>query len=134
MMTISVKAAELIRDQLRQSQLSSPVIRLVQASDTPREVLEAVKLGVRGKELEKITNEALASTSKRLLAAVYPRSQFFWIFTTRIAGFPFASTLFHPSEARAAMKGGSLDVENQGLVLRDKEGVVVLPKAPHSAL
>ena len=72
--------------------------------------------------------------TKYLYPAVYPRSHFLWVFTTTIDGFRFASPFFHPPYARRAMRKGVLDVAEQGLILKDADGKVVLPKQAENAL
>lgn len=78
--------------------------------------------------------KALAKERKYLYPGVYPRSHFLWIFTTVIEGFRFASPFFHPPYARRAMKRGVLDVAERGLLLRDADGSVALPKQESGAL
>jgi len=133
-MTITTAAAALIRDLLRRSDISNPVVCLGQVSNTPVEVTEALKRGADKKELQEITLGALESEPKHLYPLIYPRSHFLWIFTTRIQGIPFASLFFHPASARQAMKRGLLDVAERGLVLKDADGTVVLPKPATGAL
>jgi hypothetical protein len=77
---------------------------------------------------------ALAKETKYLYPAIYARSHFLWIFTTRIGGFRFASRFFHPPNARRAMRRGSLDVGERGLLLKEADGTIVLPKQGTGAL
>jgi hypothetical protein len=133
-MTITDAAADVIRRWLKSSSdLSYPVIYLVQASDTPPEVTEALERGVGRKQLQEITQKALKSMPKQVWPAVYPGSRFIWL-TTTINGFRFASRLFYPPPVRRAMKNGILDVGARGLVLKDADGTVVLPANATSAL
>jgi hypothetical protein len=44
------------------------------------------------------------------------------------------SPFFHPPYARRAMRKGVLDVAEQGLILKDADGKVVLPKQAENAL
>jgi hypothetical protein len=132
-MTITTAAAAMIREWLRSSEIRSPVVCLVQASNTPAEITQALKRGVGRKELEQISLAALAKEPKYLYAAIYPRSHFLWFFTN-IGGFPFAPGFAHPPHARHAMKTGLLDVAERGLVLKDADGNVILPKHATSAL
>jgi hypothetical protein len=126
-MAITDAAAQVIQRWLRtSSDLSYPVIYLVQASDTPAEVTEALKRGTSRKELAKIAKKALQSVPRYVWPAVYPGSRFVWL-TTTINGFRFASRLFYPPPVRRAMKNGVLDVAERGLVLKDAKGTVVLP-------
>jgi len=134
MMTITTAAADLIRDYVRRSELPNPVVCLGQVSNTPAEVTKALKHGADRKELQEITLRALESEPKFLYPLVYPRSHFLWVFTTTIQGLRFASLFFHPRTARQAMKRGLLDIAERGLVLKDSDGTVVLPKQAAGAL
>ena len=133
-MTITTATADLIRDYVRRSELPNPVVCLGQVSNTPAEVTEALKHGADRKELQEITLRALESEPKFLYPLVYPRSHFLWVFTTTIQGLRFASLFFHPRTARQAMKRGLLDIAERGLVLKDSDGTVVLPKRAAGAL
>jgi hypothetical protein len=132
-MTITTAAAAMIHEWLRSSGIRSPVICLVQASNTPTEVTQALERGAGRKELEQISLAALAKEPKYLYPAIYPRSHFLWLFTD-IGGFRFAPAFAHPPHARRALKTGLLDVAERGLVLKDADGKVVLPKQATSAL
>src|ERR1041385_2691064 len=125
-MTITPRAADMIRDYLRRSEIADPVVCLVQTCTTPPEVTQALKRGATRKEIEQITLTALAKAPKYVYPAIYPRSHFLWIFTTTIAGFPFASPFVHPAYARRALRSGVLDIAEHGLVLKDADGSVVL--------
>ena len=133
-MTITTAAAEIIREQLRRSPLRDPVVCLVQSCNTPPEIQQALERGASRKEIEQISEAALAKVPKYLYPAIYRRSQFLWILTTKIGGFPFARPFAHPPYARQAMKNGVLDVAERGLVLRDANGTVVMPKPAAGAL
>ncbi len=133
-MTITTAAGEMIRDALRRSPLRDPVVCLVQSCNTPPEITEALKRGASGKELEEISIAALAKVPKYLYPAIYPRSRFLWIFTMTIGGFPFVRPIAHPPYARKAMKRGVLDIAERGLVLKDADGTVAMPKAALGAL
>jgi hypothetical protein len=126
-MTITNAAAEIIRRWLRgSSDLSYPVIYLVQASDTPPEVSKALERGISRKQLQEITHTAMKTVPRYVCPAVYPGSHFIWL-TTTINGFRFASRFFYPPHVRRAMKNGVLDAAERGLVLKDADGEVVLP-------
>ncbi len=133
-MVITDAAARVIREWLRaSSDLSRPTIYLGQVSDVPAEIAEAQKRGVDRKELAEITKRALKSQPKRLCPLVYPSSHFIWL-TTKISGFRFASLIFYSPSARRAMKEGVLDAADRSLVLKDKNGKVVLPEHANGAL
>jgi hypothetical protein len=133
-MTITTAAAAMIREWLGRSPLRDPVVCLVQMCDTPPEISQALERGASKKELAQISEAALAKVPKYLYPAIYPRSRFLWILTTTIRGFPFVRPLAHPPYARRAMKSGVLDVAERGLVLKDPDGTVVMPKPPVGAL
>jgi len=132
-MTITTGAADIVRDWLRSSTVANSVVCLVQASDTPSEIRQALKQGVSRKELEQISKTALAKVPKYLYPAIYPRSHFLWIYTN-IGGFRFAPLFAHPPHARLAMKTGLLDVAARRLVLKDADGTIVLPTQKAGAL
>jgi hypothetical protein len=132
-MTITPAAADMIRDWLRHSAVADPVVCLIQVSNTPPEILEALKRGASRKEIEQIAVAALAKEPKYLYPGIYPRSNYLWLFRT-VGGFRFAPFFAHPAHARYAMKRGVLDVGERGLVLKDADGTVVLPKLATSAL
>jgi hypothetical protein len=125
---ITTAAADMIRDWLRRAGIADPVVRLIQTSNTPPEIEQALERGATLKEIRHIAPIALAKETKYLYPGIYPRSHFLWIFTTRIGEFRFASCFAYPVYARRAMKRGILDVADRGLVLKDAEGSVVLPK------
>jgi hypothetical protein len=133
-MTITSAAADQIRDWLRRAGLANPVVCLIQVSNSPPEIEEALKSGASRKEIAQIAPAALAKEPRYLYPGIYPRSRFLWIFTTMIEGFRFASPLMHPPYARRALRTGLLDVAERGLVLRDADGTVVLPRQVIGAL
>jgi hypothetical protein len=107
-LTITPAAAEMIRDFLRRSGIPRPVVCLGEVS----------------KDL---------GAPRYLYPLIYPRSRFLWL-KTDIAGLPFVPRVFHPRSARPALKNGVLDVAARGLVLKDPDGTVVLPKHVTGAL
>ena len=138
-MTITPAAAAMIREWLKTAERSpkpveNPVVYLLQASDTPAEMDEAIRRGAPKTEIAEIAGRVMPNMPRYLYPAIYPRSRFLWIFTTMISGFRFASPIMHPSFARRAMKKGVLDVAKPGLVLRDTDGTIVLPTPWTSAL
>ena len=133
MMTITSAAAQFIRDYLRRTEVSNPVVCLIESSNPPREIVEAVKRDPHRKEVLEMALRAHEAGPRFVYPYVYPRSHFLWIFTT-IQGFHFAPIFFHPRQARRAMKRGQLDVAERGLVLKDAVGTVVLPRPVTGAL
>ena len=133
-MTITPAAADMIRERLQRFETAHPVVCLMQVSNSPPEIDQAIKRGVGRRELEEIALRVLAKEPKYLYPYIYPRRHFLWIFTTVIDGFRFAAPFVHPPAARRAMTRGTLDVAEKGLVLKDADGTVVLPEAGTSAL
>ncbi len=127
-MTITTAAADMIRDWLRRSEITNPVVSLTQISKTPSEVDRVITGGASRKEIREIALRTIGAEPRYLYPCIYPRSHFLWIFTTTIAGFRFVSPLAYPPAARRAMKRGLLDVAERGLVLKDVDGTVLLPK------
>src|SRR5688572_18713923 len=114
-MTITTAAAEMIRDALTGTSVPHPVVCLLQVSDVPAEIDEAIKRGATQTEIRELASKVLGNEPKYLYPGIYPRSRFLWIFTTMIDGFRFASPFMHPPSARCAMKYGLLDVAKRGL-------------------
>ena len=132
-MTITSAAAELIRKCLSASDTPNPVVCLVECSDTPKDIAEAVQREPHRKEVLEMALKVHEAGPRYVYPAIYTRSQVLWLFTT-IRGFRFAPLFFHPRHARRAMKRGLLDVAERGLVLRDADGTVVLPRTATGAL
>jgi hypothetical protein len=133
-LTITPAAAAVIREWLRAcSGIARPTVYLGIASKTPAEVTQAIERGVSRKELEEIHRRTMHSETKYLYPLVYPSSHFMWL-TTTVGGFRFAVSLFYPKHVRPAVKNGVLDSANGGLVLKDGNGTVVLPKSAPGAL
>jgi hypothetical protein len=128
-MKITPAAAEVIDAYLRNAGIPHPVVQLVQVSDVPAEIVRAIEQGASAREIRALELRSLPRERRYLCPAVYPRSHFLWIFTTIIQGVRFASPMLHPPPARTALKTGVLDVADRGLLLRDRNGNVVLPRA-----
>lgn len=133
MMTITSAAAEVIRSCLRGSDEPNPVVCLVEFSNTPKEIAEAVQREPRRKEVLEKALKVHESGPRYVYPFIYPRSRFLWLFQT-IQGFRFAPLFAHPPHARLAMKRGMLDAAERGLVLKDADGSQVLPKPATGAL
>src|SRR5688500_11744311 len=103
MMTITNAAAEVIRTCLRQSSVPNPVVCLVEFSDTPKEIAEALRREPHRREVREMALRAHEAGPRYMYPGIYPRARSLWIFTT-IHGFRFAPLFFHPPHARRAMK------------------------------
>jgi hypothetical protein len=132
-MTITPAAADMIRDSLRRSAIAHAVIYLAQVSKTPAEIDQAIERGATRDDIRGMALSAMATEPKYLYPLVYPCSHFLWL-TTTVNGFRFASRFFHPPAVRRALKRGLLDVAEPGLVLKDADGTVILPRRASSAL
>ena len=108
MLTITTAAAEVIREFVRRSDVRNPAVYLGLVSIPP-------------------------SARRLLYPLVYPRSRYLWL-TTTIKGFPFVTFFFYPRHVRQALRHGVLDTADRGLVLKDSNGGVVLPKQADGAL
>jgi hypothetical protein len=95
-MRITSSAADMIREWLRRSVIVHPTVCLIQASDTPREIEQAINRGASRTEIEEIFLKESVKETKYLYPAVYPRSHFLWVFTTTIDGFRFAVAVGMP--------------------------------------
>jgi hypothetical protein len=130
--TVTAGAWELIRKALSRTQLPEPVIYLIEVSDeikVPPDVAAAITGGA-----DESTIRALAQRSgsiadalkgpRRLMPAVYPRSQFPGRHLITKDGVVFAA----PPPLAKKLDGGTVDLGERGLVLRDAAGVVVMPQ------
>jgi hypothetical protein len=128
MMTVTPAAADIIHSALKACAVASPVVYLGEVSSTPTIVENALRHGASEEAVRELALEALEVEPRYLYPLVYPRSRFLWLFTTTIYGVRFASPFFYPPEVRGALKSGTLDAAKRGLVLRDRNGIIVLPK------
>lgn len=133
MLTVTTAAADMIHRSLRTCALASPVVYLGQVSNTPTELEEAIKRGASPEAIREAAPRMLESEPRYLYPLIYPRSRFLWFFTTTVAGMRFASRYFYPPEARSALTAGTLDLAERGLILRDANGAILLPKQPGCA-
>ena len=125
MVTITPAAAEIIRRFIG-LRIHASTICLAEASDVSTAVAQAVKRGASQIEIREIAAKA-PPERRYLYPLVFPSSHFLWL-TTTINGFRFAARIFHPSNARQALRNGLLDAAERGLVLRDRDGRVVSPR------
>ena len=125
-MTITDAAAEVIRNALRRSSVDRPVVYLIEATpdrDLPPEVADAVRSGANAESIRELIAKA-GHMPRFLFPAIYPRTGFRWLFSRRIGEFLF----FCPPPLRGVMKGATLDVATRGLVLKDGNGTILMPK------
>ena len=103
------------------------MVHLVEASDAPEGVL---------RERDQGSNRAdaiLASHPWHLYPVIYSRWRYLWVLTVTVGPYRFASPLLLPQKARSAMRRGILDTGLRGLVLKNSDGTIVLPRS-HAAL
>ena len=132
-MTITPAAKAALSDLVRRSDVRRPVIHFVLGSDTPIVLVEAIKRGAGRRELRDLARSVLPKQRKYLHPVVWPSSRSLWL-SSSIDGFRFAPLFAQLPRAREAFRTGSLDVAERGMVLRDANGVVVLPEEPKGAL
>ena len=82
---------------------------------TNREYKELAKSGL---------TEELLNRPRCLVPAIYPRGQFPKRYLITLDGIPFVV----PPNLAKKLKGATLDVGERGLVLRNADGVVVMPQ------
>jgi hypothetical protein len=131
-MEISEPAMALIRDRILGSEIADPVIYLVQCSagkTTPPEVAKAILEGSPDATIRELSLRLSGDpqqASRFLEPAVYPRKQLVRLFFRTIRGIVF----YAPPGLRRLMKSAVLDVAEHGLVLKDQNGEILLPKRP----
>ena len=130
-MEISEAAMTLIRERIRGSEVCDPVVYLVQCTagkKVPPELAKAILGGAPEATIREMSLRLMGDSQKEPLflePAVYPRKQLLRLFFKTISGIVF----FAPPGLRGLMKKGLLDVAvDRGLVLKDSNGHVLLPK------
>ena len=126
----------LIRERLRTSSEQHPVIYLVQCTagrKVPPELAKAILGGAPEATIREMSLRLMPDPQNEpifLEPAVYPRKQLLRLFFKTIRGIVF----FAPPGLRGLMKKGILDVAvDHGLVLKDSQGHVLLPKRRSSS-
>jgi hypothetical protein len=125
---ITDAAAELIRKELRESAVKNPAVYLLEAKEGLPSAEELARMPLSDAQRHKV-NELAAKAApvvhgeRRLVPCVYSRFHFFGLFLVQISGIAF---LFPPGLRRKAA-GGTLDVGQGALVLRDRTGRIVMP-------
>jgi hypothetical protein len=129
---ITASALDLIRKRLSQTSVSDPVVYLIEASDparVPPELRDAIANGEDESVIRHIASKAYGENFEKgrqqLVPAMYPRSQFPKRFVIDVCGIPFVV----PPNLSSKLKGCTLDLTTNGLVLRDANGAVVMPSA-----
>jgi hypothetical protein len=121
-------AAELIREELRQSGVKNPAVYLLEAREGPPSAQELARMPLSDAQRHKLNELAaraapVAHGQRRLVPCIYSRFHFFGLFLVEISGIAF---LFPPGLRRKAA-GGTLDVGRGALVLLDRTGRIVMP-------
>lgn len=129
-LTITGAALEVIRRRLAQSSEPNPVVYLIQATDpieVPLALGKAILSGADQSTIRNLASKALPEDwrklRKRLVPAIYPREQFPRKFLIIVEGIPFV----FPPNVKKKLKSWTLDVDKDGLVLKDASGGIVMP-------
>jgi hypothetical protein len=130
-LTITPAALEVIQRALRNSSIADPAVYLIEASEevsVPPDLGRAVIQGDRAEINRQLSSIRETTTYKhlrrRLVPAIYPRKQFPMWHMRSIEGIPFVT----PGKLAKLLDGGTLEVAEYGLQLRNADGVVVLPQ------
>jgi hypothetical protein len=127
---ITTLALDLISKPFRQTLVPDPVVYLIEASEptaTPPELREAILDGQDESLIRDIASKLYESEfekgRRRLVPAIYPRSQFPKKFVIDVSGIPFVV----PPNLSSKLKGCTLDMSTDGLILTDADGMIVMP-------
>jgi hypothetical protein len=130
-LTITAAADALIRKALAETRVEGPVVYLIEVSppiEVPAELRKAIAEDSDEAKIRKLAedqfSENLLKGPRRLVPAIYPRTQFPKRFLTTVDGIPFVV----PPNLEKKLEGATLDIADRGLVLRNADGVVVLPQ------
>jgi len=129
--TITTAADHLIRAALSNTRVRDPAIYLLEASEEVKVSPELGKAIVDGADESRIKEMAKAelpddflSRPRHLVPAIYPRSQFPRRYVVTLDGIPFVV----PPNLAKKLSGGTLDVAERGLVVKNAAGDVVMPQ------
>lgn len=127
-LTITERAAVLIRKEVERSQLKRPAVYLLEVRDgiPPPQELERMPLSdAKRRELMELAAKipCISGGEKKLVPCVYPRIHFLGLFLVKISDIVF----FMPPELRRKASGGILDIGQGALVLLDSKGHILMP-------
>ena len=132
-LTITDAAYAQIQNELSRSTIASPVVNLVQSSQSfsaPDGLMQAIATGASESALHEISLGQVRSEHEALrwslIPAVYPRDEIPADCLIEIRGIWFSFSLGW----RSVANGWLLDAAGDGLVLKDAVGNVVLPDNP----
>lgn len=113
------------------TRVRDPAIYLLEASEEVKVSPELGKAIVDGADESRIKEMAKAelpddflSRPRHLVPAIYPRSQFPRRYVVTLDGIPFVV----PPNLAKKLSGGTLDVAERGLVVKNAAGDVVMPQ------
>jgi hypothetical protein len=129
-LTITEPAARLIRAELKRCAIRKPAVCLLEARDGIPFKEELERAGASEKVQREMEELATRYPHERrgdfkLVPCIYPRMRFLGLFLVEISGIVF----FFPPDLRKKAAGGTLDVGCGALVLLDRTGRVVMPRA-----
>jgi hypothetical protein len=126
-LNITESAWRVIRQALERTTIAEPVVYLIEASQgqPPPELGKAIAEGADESVLREILAKGvdLPKGRRRLVPAIYPRSQLSKWFMHLIDGVQF----YFPPTISSRISKGTLDAGEGGLVLKDADGKVVMP-------
>ncbi|MBX3715711.1 MAG: hypothetical protein KF738_06900 [Burkholderiales bacterium] len=126
----TAEAADLIRKALGTTRVAEPVVYLIEVSDAPvpPALGKAIATGADESRIQELaesqSTKDLLSGRRRLVPAIYPKSQFPKKYLVSIDGIPFVV----PPNLEKKLDGGTLHTAPRGLELRDASGAIVMPQ------
>ena len=129
-LTITEPAAKLIRGELERCAVKKPAVYLLEVREGIPSVKELERMGASD-DVQREMKELAASHphmkrgDRKLVPCIYPRMRFLGLFLVELSGMVF----FFPPQLRRRVAGGKLDVGCGALVLLDRFGQVIKPRA-----
>ncbi len=128
---ITAPALDLISKRFRQTRVPDAVVYLIEASEpteTPAPLREAILEDEDESRIREISSKIYGNdfdnVRRRLVPAIYPRSQFPKRYVVNVQDIPFVV----PPHLSSTLKGCTLDMGEDGLVLTDANGNIVMPR------
>ena len=115
---------------MKRCAIKKPAVCLVEMRDGIPSMEELERMGASDEVKRKMKDLADRHPNskwgdRKLVPAIYPRSRFLWLFLVELSDIVF----FFPPQLRKQVAGGKLDVGCGALVLLDRSGQVVKPRA-----
>jgi len=129
-LTITEPAAKLIRGELERCAIKKPAVYLLEVRDGVPSTKELERMGASDyvrREMRELAakHPHLKRGDRKLVPCIYPRMRFLGLFLVELSEIVF----FFPPQLRRRVAGGKLDVGCGALVLLDRSGRVVKPRA-----